>query len=92
MWERHEIVEGLLNIYTYLSYPGARASTMAQFEDICALGGADAPFEQILEYVGGRIPGGEPGTMAERTWQRMRSWIVTSRAFFLAWREYQREA
>ena len=66
-------------------------ASMARFEDICAIGGADAPFEQILEYVGGRMPGGAPGTMAERTWQRMRSWMVISHAFFAAWQQYQRE-
>ena len=25
---------------------------------VCALGGANAPFEQIYSYVGGRVPGG----------------------------------
>ena len=64
---------------------------MAQLHDICALGGANGPFGQILEYVGGRMPGGPPASAMERIWQRMRSWMVLSREWFTAWQQYQRE-
>ena len=64
---------------------------MAQFVDVCALGGAEGPYETILQFVGGRVPGGAPGSSAELTWQRMRSWVVMCRAWLLAWRQYKRE-
>ena len=35
---------------------------MARFEDICALGGAEGPSEQILECIGGDMPGGPEGS------------------------------
>ena len=65
---------------------------MAQLSDVLALGGADGPYEMVLEYVGGRMPGGPPGSIDERVWQQMRSWMVASRAWFAAWQQYQREA
>ena len=68
-----------------------RVDIMAQITDVCAAGGADGPYELILEYVGGRMPGGPPRSQAERTWQRMRSWVVLCRVWLTAWRQYQRE-
>ena len=64
---------------------------MAQIEDVCTLGGADTPYELILEYVGGRVPGGAPGTPEQSIWLRMRSWMLVSRRWLVAWRQYQRE-
>ena len=73
-------------------YPFEHEFSMAQFLDICALGGAEGPYEQILEFVGGRMPGGAPGSDAENTWQRMRSWMVMCRQWFAAWQQYQGNA
>jgi hypothetical protein len=58
---------------------------------VCALGGADGPYELILEYVGGPMPGGPAGSDDEQIWQRMRSWMLLSREWFRSWLEYQRE-
>ena len=49
------------------------------------------PYELILEFVGGRMPGGAPGTAGDRIWQRMRSWRALCHSWYLAWRQYQRE-
>ena len=65
---------------------------MAQLADLCALGGAHGPYELVLQYVGGRMPGGPPNSNEEAAWQRMRSWAVLCRAWLGAWRQYQSEA
>ena len=61
-------------------------------QDILALGGAEAPYEQVLEYIGGRMPGGPEGSEEENTWLRMRSWCAISRSWLLAFRQYNRES
>ena len=48
-------------------FVAVRVDIMAQITDVCAAGGADGPYELILEYVGGRMPGGPPRSQAERT-------------------------
>ena len=62
-----------------------------KMERVARLGGAHAPFEIILQYVGGRMPGGPDGSPAEAVWQRMRSWMVLSQTWFHAWLQYQRD-
>ena len=52
-------------------------------ERVAQLGGADGPFEMILEFVGGRMPEGE-------TWSRIRTWRALSRTISLAWMQYNR--
>ena len=61
---------------------------MANMLTICDLGGANAPYEQILEYVGGRMPGGYPGSPHR---ERIRSWMVICKDWFHAFKEYNRE-
>ena len=53
-------------------------------ERVAQLGGANAPFELILEYVGGPTPSG-------REWQYIRSWRALCHAVSLAWMQYQRD-
>ena len=53
-------------------------------ERVARLGGAEGPFELILEYVGGREPHGE-------IWQWIRSWRALCRALSLAWMQYNRD-
>jgi hypothetical protein len=54
-------------------------------EQVARLGGADGPLEMILEFVGGRMPSGEP-------WNYIRSWRALSREFSFAWMEYNRSS
>jgi len=53
-------------------------------ERIAQLGGADGPFEMILQFVGGRMPAGA-------TWNRIREWRALSRTISLAWMQYNRD-
>ena len=66
------------------------AAIMAHISDVCACGGAEGPYEQILEFVGGRCPGGAPGTEGDRIWQRMLSWRFLCLSWHLVWKQYQR--
>ena len=51
---------------------------------VAQLGGAHAPFEQILQYVGGEAPDGP-------VWYRIRTWRALCRAVSLAWMQYNRD-
>jgi len=53
-------------------------------EAVASLGGAEGPFEMILDSIGGPMPSGQ-------TWQRMRSWGSISRTISRAWMEYNRD-
>ena len=53
-------------------------------ERVASVGGADGPFELILEFVGGPMPHGD-------VWQRIRQWRYLSRAISLAWMQYNRD-
>ena len=53
-------------------------------EKVAGVGGAEGPFELILEFIGGRYPQGEP-------WNYIRSWRWLSRAVSLAWMQYNRD-
>ena len=53
-------------------------------ENIARMGGAEAPFELILEYVGGPTPSGP-------VWYRILTWRAVSRAVSLAWMQYNRD-
>ena len=66
------------------------------FEDICALGGAECPFEIIYSYVGGVMPGGrveDDGTpdAKEILWRQMRAWMAISLFWKIAFLQYNRE-
>ena len=53
-------------------------------DTVAKLGGADGPFELILEYVGGMMPSGS-------VWMYIRSWRALCREVSLAWMQYNRD-
>ena len=63
---------------------------MPDFEAVARLGGV-GPYERILLFVRGWMPGGPPGSAEQAVWIAMHQYRALSKAVFHAWREAMRE-
>ena len=53
-------------------------------ETVARMGGAHAPYERIMDFVGGRFPSG-------LHWQYIKSWRAVCRTLSLAFMQYNRD-